>query len=369
MYQVNPKQNNKRCLISMFRHLQLIILLLVILVFCFIFSGCNKQNKQTEETQELKLIGTWEGKKPGDTSLITLTFKASSIKDYDYDLEVDSPDQDLFSISGPNINYVGKVLPDGQISVGYWKTGVSDFSGTNQDDKLEMQVSDICLINPIDDNQLYLTVPPITFTRTKQSGQIIFTTKATTEVPTTTETTTETTIETTASISTQPTEPNTSPSTTATQPPRPDYEIVSKWDTSFEIIYNRNLLQGTLIEEWKEVIECKVELGKISETQFKIYLTPISVIHNGQSLDSNQIRQETLEYDAEIYENILIFTLESELFIHKTDYDSGYVKPMRCKLLIEEGQNSLIATETQTHKKIGDNEDVIRVKIKMQQTD
>jgi len=30
MYQVNPKQNNKRCLISKFRHLQLIILLLVI---------------------------------------------------------------------------------------------------------------------------------------------------------------------------------------------------------------------------------------------------------------------------------------------------------------------------------------------------
>lgn len=366
MYQVKPKQNNKRCLTSLIGHLRLFILLIVILVLGFIFSGCNKQNKQTEETQELKLIGTWEGKKPGNTSLITLTFKASSIKDYDYDLEVDSPDQDLFSISGPNINYVAKVLPDDQISVGYWKTGVSDLSGTNPDDKLEVEVTDICLINQLNDNQLYLTLPPITFTRTKQSSQIIFTTKATTEVPTTTETTIETT---TALNSTQPSEPTTSSSTAATQPPRPAYEIVSKWDTSFEIIYNRNLLQGTLIEEWKEVIECKVELGKISETQFKMYLTPISVIHNGQSLDSNQIRQETLEYDAEIYENILIFTLESELFIHKTDYDSGYVKPMRCKLLIEEGQNSLIATETQTHKKIGDNEDVIRVKIKMQQTD
>ncbi|HHT24877.1 MAG TPA: hypothetical protein GXZ76_05090 [Clostridiaceae bacterium] len=196
----------------------------------------------------------------------------------------------------------------------------------------------------------------------KRYNTVVFTSGTTTEV------TTEpsaTTIPATSPAET--TSPPTTPTTIQPQPTTPDYEIVSKWEMSLIIIRNKNILQGTLAREWESKIECRVEFGKATENNYKMYLTPISIIHDEQVLDSTQIRQGPIEYDATIYNNLLVFELESEFFALRDDYNLGSVKPLRCSMLLEGANNSRTASDRQILKDIDGKGDVIEVNIKMQE--
>lgn len=187
---------------------------------------------------------------------------------------------------------------------------------------------------------------------------------------TTTETTIEpsvTTIPETSPAETTSAETTSPPTTTEPQPTTPDYEIVSKWDMSLVIMRSQDILQGTLAKEWEIKIECQVEFGKVTEDTFKMFLTPISVIHNDQVLDSTKIRQAPLEYDAKTYNDFLVFELESEFFVLQDDYNLGSVKPLRCSLFVEGAENSRTAKDEQIHKDIDGKGDVIEVNINMEE--
>ncbi|MGI6578953.1 MAG: hypothetical protein ACOX3H_01700 [Saccharofermentanales bacterium] len=202
----------------------------------------------------------------------------------------------------------------------------------------------------------------------KQYNTVSFNTETTTESSASPDATTASG-EATTSSGEATTAETSSPTTNQTQPPAPAYEIVSKWEMSLVIIRNRNVLQGTLAREWESKIECRVELGKITEDTYKMYLTPVSIVHNEEVLDSTKIRQGPIEYDAKIYNNILVFELESEFFALANDYNLGSIKPVRCSLWLEGAENSRTASERQIHRDVDGQGDVIEVRITIKEVE
>ncbi len=155
-------------------------------------------------------------------------------------------------------------------------------------------------------------------------------------------------IETTSAENTSPSNEPTSSETTT----EPADQILSSWQFKLQVYRYVNILQGTMKRDSSEIVLAEASLAKTPSGQYKILISPHAVKVDDEDLPASMIRQERLEYPAELDGDRLTFALESELFAHKDHYEDGLVKPLQCNLTIDQEGTTRTAGERQIHQNI-----------------
>lgn len=119
----------------------------------------------SEIGSEKTMLGKWQGKPFGVNAKVTMTFSESTLPDYDYDIYVESTDNDLYPTSDQgsellDLHYVGKELGDNKVQIGYW---TEEFRRNSPGG--EIRVYEFAILIKTSDNECYQAAPPINLKR------------------------------------------------------------------------------------------------------------------------------------------------------------------------------------------------------------
>ncbi|MGB4610620.1 MAG: hypothetical protein WBH77_08380 [Saccharofermentanales bacterium] len=194
-------------------------------------------------------------------------------------------------------------------------------------------------------------------TTNETTGQ---TTSATTAVPTTGSTTAATTqpaptIAPTTAATTQPA-PTTAPTTAATTQPAPTTapttaattgsqggltpdQITGNWEAYLTVNFYSEINEpGVLDNIWSEEFVFAMTLTHISGNRYTVSLTPTKYSIDYEEASMEGIRQGPLNYEAELNNGKLSFSVESEAFGFEGFEEKGFIKPLDLDILLNTEQ-------------------------------
>ncbi|NLM18833.1 MAG: hypothetical protein GX217_02270 [Clostridiaceae bacterium] len=179
-----------------------------------------------------------------------------------------------------------------------------------------------------------ITAKPTDETTVTTSEITTPTTQATTTAPTTQTTTTAPPTQTTTTAP-----PTTTASPTVNQGKFTTDQLVGEWESYVTVDYYSEISEPDVLDNiWSEEIIFATTLKHITGNKYTISLTPVRRLIDYEESDMVGMRPGPLNYQAEVNNDVLSFSLESETFAFADFYDQGFVKPLDIELLLDEGE-------------------------------